>query len=72
LMKKNHTFEIRQPALTDLTGFSKLNLLFPEGTNKADWFPISDLKYQRQKEQLDFLNQKQRFVPFMQFFIDHV
>ena len=67
--EKNRTFEIRQPAVVDLSNYNNLKLLFPEGDKEADWFPISDLKYQRQKEVIDG---KQRFVPFMQFFLDNI
>jgi len=65
----NNTFELRQPALVDLTLYQDLNLLYPEGDLEAGWFPVSELKHQRQKELLD---DKQRFVPFLQYFLDHM
>ena len=67
--EENNTFELRQPALVDLTLYQDLNLLYPEGDLEADWFPVSELKFQRQKEVLDG---KQRFVSFIQYFLDQL
>ena len=65
--EENHTIEIRQPAVVDLINFSTKKLLYPEGTGRADWFPLRELIYLREKE---LAMEENHFTPFIRFLLD--